>query len=90
MNLLKTDYTGNPIKRYLSSITGFSFEQVFFLAGLVGIFYFLLRKIQQYRPEDRKAFKRDLCYAVILGGVVFCIYDSWKVHRSKWKSFSIV
>lgn len=69
MNLLKTDYTGNPIKRYLSSITGFSFEQVFFLAGLVGIFYFLLRKIQQYRPEDRKAFKRELCYAVILGGL---------------------
>lgn len=33
MNLLKMDYKGNPLKRYLDALSGFSLDQAYSLCG---------------------------------------------------------
>lgn len=67
MNLLKMDYKGNPLKRYLDALSGFSLEQLILFAGMICLFYYMLREIQRYRPENKAEFRKDCCCASLLG-----------------------
>lgn len=68
MNLLKTDYTGSPLKRYLDSMSGATMEWIFLFVGLACMFFLLIQEISVYKPKDWKFFKRDLIYAILPGG----------------------
>ena len=68
MNLLKTDYKGSPLKRYLDSMSGATMEWIFLFAGLVCMFSFLIREISIHKPKDKRIFMRDLICAILPGG----------------------
>lgn len=44
MNLLKMDYKGNPLKRYLDALSGFSLDQLILFAGMICLFYYMFRE----------------------------------------------
>ena len=44
MNLLKMDYKGNPLKRYLDALSGFSLDQLILFAGMICLFYYMLKE----------------------------------------------
>lgn len=67
MNLLKMDYKGNPLKRYLDALSGFSLDQLILFAGMICLFYYMLKEIQRYRPENKAEFRKDCCCAGLLG-----------------------